>query len=60
MGDFLPFHTVDVALEARILEWFVISSSSEPHFVQWRREWQRRAEKAFLSEQCKEIEETNN
>ena len=48
MGYFLSFHTVDGAFEARILEWFAISSSSEPHFVQWKREWQRREKKAFL------------
>jgi len=30
---FLPFHTVHGVLMARILEWFVIPSSSGPHFV---------------------------
>ena len=30
---FLHFHTVHGVLMARILEWFVISSSSGPHFV---------------------------
>ena len=57
MSDF--FACVDGILEGRILEWFAISSSSRPHFVQWRREWQRRGKKSFLSEECKEIEENN-
>ena len=57
MSDFFAF--VDGILEGRILEWFAISSSSRPHFVQWRREWQRRGKKSFLSEECKEIEENN-
>jgi len=30
---FLPFHTVHGVLEARILEWFAIPSSSGPHSV---------------------------
>ena len=30
---FFPFHTVHGVLEARILEWFAIPSSSGPHFV---------------------------
>ena len=30
---FLPFHTVHGVLKERILKWFAISSSSEPHFV---------------------------
>ena len=30
---FLPFHTVHGILQARILEWFSISSSIGPHFV---------------------------
>ena len=59
MGDFLPFYTVDGVLEGRIFEWFAISSSSRPHFVQWRRRWQRRDKKSFLSEECKETEENN-
>ena len=30
---FLPFHTVHAILEARILEWFAVPSSSGPFFV---------------------------
>ena len=30
---FLPFHTVHGVLKARILKWFAIPFSSEPHFV---------------------------
>ena len=30
---FFPFHTVHGVLQARILEWVAISSSSRPHFV---------------------------
>ena len=30
---FLPFHTVHVALKARILKWFAIPFSSGPHLV---------------------------
>ena len=30
---FLPFHTVHGVLKARILKWFAIHFSSEPHFV---------------------------
>ena len=30
---FLPFHTVHRVLKARILKWFAIPFSSEPHFV---------------------------
>ena len=30
---FLPFHTVHEILEARILEWLAVPSSSEPCFV---------------------------
>ena len=30
---FIPFHTVHGVLQARILEWVAISSSSRPHFV---------------------------
>ena len=31
--NFLPFHIIHRVLMARILEWFVISSTSGPHFV---------------------------
>ena len=30
---FLPFHTVHGVLKAKILKWFAIPFSSEPHFV---------------------------
>ena len=30
---FLPFHTVNGVLKARILKWFAIPFSSRPHFV---------------------------
>ena len=30
---FLPFHTIHGVLEARILEWVVISPTSGPHFI---------------------------
>ena len=30
---FLPFHTVHGVLKARILKWFAIAFTSEPHFV---------------------------
>ena len=36
---FLPFHTVHGVHKARILKWFVIHFSSEPHFVRTLHLW---------------------
>ena len=44
------FHTVHGVLKARILKWFAIPFFSGPRFDHWRK-------KAFLSDQCKEIDE---
>ena len=59
---FLPFHTVHEVLKARILKWFAIPFSRQRrkgkiHPSECR--IARRDKKAFLSYQCKEIEENN-
>jgi hypothetical protein len=63
----LPFLVVHGALKARILKWIAIPFSTAPHCVRplhhaclsWFQRIARRDKKAFLSDQCKEIEENN-